>query len=84
LAVRYPRVRGLAVDGYSRIVGIQYSLDGKTWYPVDPVDGVFDGTSEGFSFRVQKKLESGPHILLLRVFDAAGNAGVSKVAVRIP
>lgn len=83
LVVRYPTVRGLATDDFSRITGIQYSLDGKIWRPVAPTDNVFDQTSESFSFRIASKLEPGRYLILIRVFDEAGNAGISKVRFRI-
>lgn len=78
LVVRYPLVAGTAVDSYSRIMGIHYSLDGETWYVVTTKDGVFDEKVESFAFRIQKKLTRGSHTLLIRVMDEAGNARVVK------
>ena len=78
LVIKYPMVRGTVEDDMSRITGIQYSLNGKTWYPVDPEDGVFDDRVERFSFRVPEELveKSRSGIILLRAFDEAGNAVV--------
>jgi len=83
LVVRVPRVFGTSVDSFSRIVGIQYSLDAQNWFPVDPTDGAFDQRAENFSFRLPSGMRRGPALLLIRVFDAAGNSVVVKKAFRV-
>ncbi len=82
LRVRGKFATGLVRDSFSRITGISYSTDGKRWYQVDAVDGNFDQEAERFSFRLPK-LTPGVHTLLVRAFDAAGNAQVVKRALRI-
>ncbi len=82
LAVRGRYATGLVRDSFSRITGISYSTDGKTWLQVDALDGNFDQEAERFSFRLPK-LPPGVHILLVRAFDAAGNAQVVKRSLRI-
>ncbi len=78
VVVNARRVSGLARDNFSRIVGLHYSLDGKTWIPIDPADGFFDQTAERFSFVLPKSVPHGPVLLLLRAMDEAGNAVVVK------
>lgn len=73
---------GLVRDSFSRITGIAYSVDGKRWYQADAVDGNFDQEAERFSFRLPK-LVRGVHTLLVRAYDAAGNAQVVKRSLRI-
>jgi hypothetical protein len=82
LRVRGSIATGLVRDSYSRITGIAYSTDGKIWYQVDAVDGNFDQEAERFSFRLPK-LRPGVHTLLVRAYDAAGNAQVVKHTLRI-
>jgi hypothetical protein len=84
LRVAYPMVSGLARDRFSRITGVAYSLDGKLWRQVDPLDGVWDEEAERFDFRISPAPRPGGHTLLLRVFDEAGNARIVKQAFRVP
>ena len=83
LVVRTPRVFGIAVDSFSHIVGVQYSLDAQNWFPVDPTDGAFDQRAENFSFTFPAGIKRGPVLLLIRVFDEAGNAVVVKKAFQM-
>ncbi len=82
LRVRGTIAAGLVRDSFSRITGIAYSIDGKNWFGVDAVDGNFDQEAERFSFRLPK-LQPGVHTLLVRAYDAAGNAQVVKRSLRI-
>jgi len=82
LRVRGSFATGLVRDSFSRITGIAYSVDGKRWYQADAVDGNFDQEAERFSFRLPK-LARGVHTLLVRAYDAAGNAQVVKRSLRI-
>lgn len=82
LRVRGKFATGLVRDSYSRITGIAYSVDGKRWYQVDALDGNFDQEAERFTFRLPK-LQPGVHTLLVRAYDAAGNAQVVKRSLRI-
>jgi uncharacterized protein (DUF1800 family) len=49
---------------------------------VDALDGNYDQEAERFSFRVPA-LAPGVHTLLVRAYDAAGNAQVVKRTLRI-
>lgn len=82
LRVRGTVATGLVRDSFSRITGISYSVDGKRWYQADALDGNFDQEAERFSFRLPK-LARGVHTLLVRAYDAAGNAQVVKRSLRI-
>lgn len=61
----------------------EYSLDGVNWVIVFPEDGIADETEEEFSFSVSN-LESGLHIISLRVVDSNGNLSVSRIELSIP
>ncbi|MFH2006734.1 MAG: fibronectin type III domain-containing protein [bacterium] len=82
LRVAYPVVTGLARDSYSRITGIAYSIDGKTWKQIDAADGSFDQEAERFDVRLPT-LKPGVYSLLIRAHDAAGNAQVVRRALRV-
>jgi len=83
LRVAYPRITGLARDRFSRITGVAYSLDGKVWVQVDPADGSWDQEAERFDARMLGRLQPGIYTLLVRAYDAAGNARVEKRTLRV-
>lgn len=83
LRVAYPRITGLARDRFSRITGVAYSLDGKVWVQMDPADGNWDQEAERFDARMLGHLGSGLYTLLVRVYDAAGNARVERRTLRV-
>jgi hypothetical protein len=59
----------------------EYSVDAGPWSPVEAADGVTDSARERFPIRIEK-LAPGEHLVVIRVFDVAGNAGLAKVVVR--
>ncbi|HTB10351.1 MAG TPA: hypothetical protein VK752_02200 [Bryobacteraceae bacterium] len=70
-----------AQDRGSVLRRCEYSLDAGQWMPVEAEDGVTDSARERFLIRLDK-VSSGEHLVVIRVFDAAGNAGLTKVVVR--
>ncbi len=70
-----------AVDGASPLVRCEYSLDAAPWVPVDAADGVTDSPRERFLVRLEAP-SAGEHLLVIRVYDAAGNPGLAKVLLR--
>jgi len=70
-----------AEDRGSVLRRCEYSLDAGQWMPVEAADGVTDSPRERFLVRVEKVSE-GEHLIVIRVYDAAGNAGLTKVVVR--
>ncbi len=59
----------------------EYSLDAGTWQPIESVDGITDSPEERFRLHLEK-LRPGEHLVVFRVYDAAGNAGLGKVVLR--
>jgi hypothetical protein len=70
-----------ASDQTSILRRCEYSLDAATWQPVEAADGVTDSTQEKFEIRVDK-VRAGEHLLVIRVYDQAGNAGLTKTIIR--
>jgi hypothetical protein len=82
--VRNGTVVEITVDGVDQTSPLrrcEYSVDATGWIPVEAVDGVTDSPSEQFRIRLEK-LPAGEHLVVVRVYDAAGNAGLAKVVVR--
>ncbi len=59
----------------------EYSVDAGPWVLVEASDGVTDSPRERFTIGVAN-LPAGEHVISVRVYDAAGNAGLAKYVVR--
>jgi hypothetical protein len=70
-----------AQDRESTLRRCEYSIDAGPWWPVEAADGVTDSERERFDIRIAN-LAAGEHLVVIRVFDSAGNAGLAKVVVR--
>lgn len=68
------KLEATATDPLVRIVDASYTVDGKRWTKLFPVDGIYDSKSERFRFETDS-LRPGGHVVLVRVRDAAGNLG---------
>ena len=64
-------IRCEVADATSPIRRAEFQVDGGSWSPLYPVDGIADSLSESFLLRLP--LRSAPRIVSLRVFDGAGN-----------
>jgi len=69
-------------DGASFIRQAQVSVDGGDWAEIISDDGIVDSSAETFTLK-PASMGEGEHVILLRAFDATGNAGVGKAVVRI-
>lgn len=70
-----------AEDRASSLRRCEYSIDAGPWAPVEAADGVTDSPREQFEIRLDH-VSPGEHLIVIRVYDAAGNAGLTKVVVR--
>lgn len=70
-----------AEDRGSVLRRCEYSVDAGPWSPVEAADGVTDSPRERFNIRLGN-FPQGEHLVVIRVFDIAGNAGLTKVVVR--
>ena len=83
-----PRRRGTtleadvdAEDRGSVLRRCEYSVDAGPWTPVEAADGVTDSAHEKFQLRLES-FPAGEHLIVIRVYDAAGNAGLAKIIAR--
>ena len=70
-----------ARDAASSLRRCEYSVDAGPWMPVEAVDGLTDSPHEQFQLKVEH-LSPGEHLIAIRVYDAAGNAGLAKWVAR--
>ncbi|MBV8819534.1 MAG: fibronectin type III domain-containing protein, partial [Acidobacteriaceae bacterium] len=70
-----------AQDQTSPLRRCEYSVDAASWLPVEAADGVTDSPQEQFRI-VLDRVRAGEHLLVVRVFDAAGNAGLAKLVLK--
>jgi hypothetical protein len=66
-----------ARDGESSLRRCEYSVDAAPWLPVEAVDGLTDSPHEQFRIHVDR-LSPGEHLIVVRVYDSASNAGLAK------
>ena len=68
-------------DRGSALRRCEYSVDARPWVLVEAVDGVTDSAREQFLIHIDN-FPPGEHLIVIRAFDVAGNAGLAKVVVR--
>jgi hypothetical protein len=68
------------VDQTSPLRRFEYSLDAGPWTPVEAADGVTDSPREQYHIAIER-LRAGEHLLVVRAYDTANNAGLAKVVV---
>jgi len=69
------------IDQTSPLRRCEYSLDAGPWLPVEAADGITDSPHEQFHIVIDK-LRPGEHLLVVRAYDSANNAGLAKVVIR--
>ncbi len=69
------------VDRTSPLRRFEYSLDANPWTPVEAADGVTDSPHEQYHIAIDK-LRPGEHLLVVRAYDTANNAGLAKAVIR--
>jgi hypothetical protein len=70
-----------ARDAASSLRRCEYSVDAGPWMPVEAVDGLTDSPHAQFHIHVEH-LSPGEHLVAIRVYDSAGNAGLAKWIAR--
>lgn len=69
-------------DDLTRIVKVEYAVDGGPWTPTFPDDQIFDAPRERVELSLPQ-LTPGTHILLVKATDAAGNVGTGDALVQV-
>ncbi len=67
-------------DDQSAVSRLEYSIDGRSWLPAYPTDGLLDGRRESVTLRLEP--EAVGRTLVVRATDALHNIGTTSVAVR--
>lgn len=70
-----------ATDATSPLKRCEYSVNAGPWVPVEASDGVTDSAHESFHVALDS-VRAGEQLIVVRVYDAANNAGLAKVVVR--
>jgi hypothetical protein len=70
-----------AADRTSTLRRCEYSVDAGPWMLVEASDGVTDAPQERFTI-APANLPAGEHVISVRVYDAAGNAGLAKYVTK--
>ncbi|MEI6614423.1 MAG: hypothetical protein WCL37_05965 [Chrysiogenales bacterium] len=68
-----------ASDESSVLAMVNYSLDGKEWFPVFPEDMVIDSKIEKFNFTMTNKLDA--HVLFIKIIDEFNNYKVLNIFI---
>ena len=69
-----------AVDRTSPLRRCEYSIDAGPWLPVEAADGVTDSPEEKYAVHVDN-LRPGEHLVVIRAYDSANNAGLTKIVL---
>jgi sugar lactone lactonase YvrE len=75
------KVRFRAASNLSPLRSAEVSTDGGEWRPAASDDGIVDSRSQTFTVTLSG-LKPGEHLILLRVYDTAGNGGIGKAVIR--
>ena len=70
-----------AKDKTSPLRLCEFSVDAGSWQPVEAADGVTDSPQERFHIHIEK-LKPGEHLVVVRVYDSANNAGLARMILR--
>ena len=69
-----------AADRTSTLKRAEYAVDGGSWIPLDPMEGILDSREARFHVQLPK-LPPGGHVIVLRALDLANNSGQYKLTL---
>lgn len=75
-------IRFEATDATSNLRSAAYAIDAGEWRPLNADDGVIDSPTESFTVKPGANPGGGERLIVLRVRDRAGNAGLGKALLR--
>ena len=76
-------MRFRVADRVSGLRRADVSTDGGKWKAVYSTDGIVDSRTEEFRVTTEA-LETGEHVVALRIYDASGNLGLGKALIQVP
>ena len=76
-------LRGTGEDETSPMKRMEMAVNGGVWKQIFPEDGIPDMRQERFAVPVGD-LGTGEHVILVRVFDRAGNSGTGRISFSLP
>jgi hypothetical protein len=76
-----------AVDGFSPVKRVEYSVDASEWKYVEPVGQLSDAKIENYDFKVTPETAkdgaaSSEHVVVVRVYDRYDDMGAAKTLIR--
>jgi hypothetical protein len=76
-----------AIDGFSPVKRVEYSVDASDWKYVEPVGQLSDAKIETYDFKVTPETAkdgtgSSEHVVVVRVYDRYDNMGAAKTLIR--
>ena len=75
-------VKGTALDLFSNLLQISYSVDASDWRIIYPDDEIYDFTTETFTIETDP-LPNGEHTIVVKAIDTEGNVGSGKVVLDV-
>ncbi len=70
-----------AADAASMLRRAEYSVNAGPWTPAEASDGILDSLRERIIVRLEG-VAAGEHLVVLRAYDSAENAGLAKVVLK--
>ena len=68
-------------DDQSAVSRLEYSIDGRSWLPAYPADGLLDGRRESVTLRLEP--DAAGRTLVVRAADALHNVGTTSVVLAL-
>jgi hypothetical protein len=81
LTLRANTLEADAEDTGSPLRRAEYSIDAGPWTLVEAADGISDSLHEKYVITLPA-LGAGEHVVVVRVYDSSGNAGLAKRILR--
>jgi sugar lactone lactonase YvrE len=75
-------MEGVAVQTMIAINAVQYRVDNGEWMAAEPVDGLFDGSTESFRINTSA-LTAGKHTIEVQAFNTTGSFASDKESVEV-
>ena len=75
-------ISGTARDSASRILNVEYSLNGDYYKALGPKDGLFDSSQEDFTAVIKLKRGKPARSIAVKAFDEYGNITNERIFIR--